>query len=113
MKKKKAVPTAAFDQQFLLRDESIVADKLEAVKEEEEEVVKKVAHSAPPPAQMREIIMKQKASGCWDWADAVALVRLPADKLRAGIPKTRLQSGTLLRRASSRRARVLIILDHS
>ncbi|ELR16785.1 uncharacterized protein ACA1_382650 [Acanthamoeba castellanii str. Neff] len=60
-------------------------EKKEAEKEE-----KKEEKAGPPPAQMRDIIMKQKASGSWDWSDAAGLVGLTADKLRSGIPSAKL-----------------------
>jgi transcription initiation factor TFIID subunit TAF12 len=51
------------------------------------------AATAPAPEKMREVIMKQKASGSWEWEDALVLVGLTADKLRAGLPSARLKTG--------------------
>jgi hypothetical protein len=59
--------------------------------EDEDEAEEK---TGPPPEQMRNIIMKQKASGSWDWSDAAGLVGLTADKLRSGIPSAKLLAGT-------------------
>jgi hypothetical protein len=62
-----------------------------AVSECDEEAEEK---AGPPPEQMRNIIMKQKASGSWDWSDAAGLVGLTADKLRSGIQSAKLLAGT-------------------
>jgi hypothetical protein len=62
--------------------------------EDEEEEKEKKQDAGPPPEQMRGIIMKQKASGSWDWSDAFGLVGLTSDKLRSGIPSAKLQTGT-------------------
>jgi hypothetical protein len=64
--------------------------------EEEKEEKKEEEKAGPPPAQMRDVIMKQKASGSWDWSDAAVLVGLTADKLRSGIPSAKLLTGTPL-----------------
>jgi hypothetical protein len=66
-------------------------------KKEEMEEKKEEEKAGPPPAQMRDVIMKQKASGSWDWSDAASLVGLTADKLRSGIPSAKLLAGTRLR----------------
>jgi hypothetical protein len=60
---------------------------------EEEEKEEKKRESGPPPEQMREIIMKQKASGSWEWSDAERIVGLTSEKLRSGIPLAKLQTG--------------------
>ncbi|KAL6040638.1 von Willebrand factor A domain-containing protein 5A [Balamuthia mandrillaris] len=59
-------------------------DESEAASEEEEEA-EKVA--GPPPAEMKQIIMKQKASGCWALKDVASLLgRIKADHIKKGVP---------------------------
>jgi len=54
---------------------------IEDKKEEQEE-------KAPPPAELKSIIMQQKASGAWQLEDVGALLgKLDKGKLKGGIPK--------------------------
>jgi len=45
-------------------------------------------NKAPPPTELKSIIMKQKASGAWEFSDVSSLlVRLDAEKIKSNIPK--------------------------
>jgi len=54
----------------------------------EEEEEREVKVKAPPPAELKGIIMQQKASGAWQLGDVGGMLgKLDAGKIKGGIPK--------------------------